>query len=64
MSDGGDSPRCGNCGRFGTVRYEWRGPSYSEVFYCRNCEGGGYEHDAFAAALVEMSDEEVRALAE
>lgn len=55
--------RCGNCGRFAHVKYEWRGPSYSEVIDCENCEGRAFEYDPFAAAIEEMTDEEVRELA-
>jgi len=53
-------PRCGNCGRFGGVKYEWRGPSYCEVFYCENCGPKGYKYDPFAEALAEMSTEEIK----
>lgn len=56
--------RCGNCGPFGSIRYEWRGASYGETFWCSNCEGVGYEYDPWAVALAKMSDEEVRQLAE
>jgi len=56
--------RCGNCGRFCDVRYEWRGPSYSEVAHCENCGQATYEYDAWGAALKEMSDEGVKALVE
>lgn len=56
--------RCGNCGRFCGVRYEWRGPSYSEVANCENCGSRAYEYNAWGAALQEMSDEEVKALVE
>lgn len=59
-----EPPRCGNCGRFGGVRYEWRGPHYGETFWCSNCEREGYEYDPWAAALAQMSDKEVTALAE
>ncbi|WP_135807320.1 hypothetical protein [Halorussus marinus] len=54
-----DRPRCGNCGRFAGVRYEWRGPSYTEVINCQTCGSKAYRYDAFAAALEDMSDEEV-----
>jgi hypothetical protein len=59
-----EPPRCGNCGRFGGVRYAWRGPHYSETFWCRNCEAAGYRYDPWAAALAAMSDAEVTARAE
>jgi len=57
-----DPIRCGNCGRFADVKYEWRGPSYSEVIHCDNCGPKAYQHDPFAAALVEMDDEEIEAM--
>jgi hypothetical protein len=34
----GGGHRCVRCGRFATCRYEWRGPSYCEVTYCRACD--------------------------
>jgi len=55
-----DNIRCGNCGRFAGVTYEWRGPSYSEVISCDNCDGAAYEYDPFGAALEEMSTEEIK----
>lgn len=30
--------RCGDCGRFASCTYEWRGPAYVEVTYCEHCE--------------------------
>lgn len=53
-------PRCGNCGRFAEVQYEWRGPSYTEVVDCDNCGKKAYEYDAWAAAI-SASDSEVMA---
>lgn len=57
-----DQIRCGNCGRFAGVTYEWRGPAYVEVIACENCDGAAYEYDPWAAAIEEMSDEEVKEL--
>jgi len=56
--------RCGNCGRFAGVRYEWRGASYSEVIDCPNCGPAAYKYDPWAAAIEDMDSEEVKALAE
>jgi len=59
-----DRIRCGNCGRFAGVEYRWFGPHYGETINCEHCDSKAYEYDAFAAALADMSDEEVAALAE
>lgn len=53
-------PRCGNCGRFAGVTYEWFGPSYGETIYCENCGPAAYQYDPFAAALGDMTGAEIR----
>jgi len=59
-----DPPRCGNCGRYADVKYEWFGAHYGETIACENCGPKAVRYDPFAAALAEMDDEEVKALAE
>lgn len=54
--------RCGNCGQFAGVTYEWRGASYTEVIDCGNCGRAGYKYDPWVAAIEEMDDEEVEEL--
>jgi hypothetical protein len=55
-----NQPRCGNCGRFGVVKYGWRGPSYSEVFHCEHCPGGGHRYDPWAKEVSNMTTEEIK----
>lgn len=56
------APRCGNCGRFAGVRYEWRGSSYSEVIDCENCGPQAFRWDPFAAAIEDMDQDEIEEL--
>jgi hypothetical protein len=52
--------RCGGCGRFAPVTYEWRGASYAEVIDCEHCPGGGYKYDPFYEAVAGKSEAELR----